>query len=136
MARAGTRDVLFSRTRLARGESSWVSTRVKNENLVWCDKDGNEWSDDKEMNKARRSGKGYVKISDSYTSVDTIGLPAPFVLTWIQNGMSVGSFIRCMTWNLSVMMMVIRTRAIRLTPLMTAIIQSVCWRLNHSNQLK
>ena len=33
------------------------------------------------MNKARRSGKGYVKIGDSYTSVDTIGLPTPFVLT-------------------------------------------------------
>ncbi len=63
------------------GVSSCVSTRVKNGNLVWCDKDGNEWSDDKEMDKARRSGKGYVKISDSYTPADTIGLPTPFDLT-------------------------------------------------------
>jgi len=47
----------------------------KNGNLVWCNEDGNEWSDDKEMKKARRSGIAYVRVSRLNN------LPTPYQLT-------------------------------------------------------
>lgn len=61
--------------------STWIAPRVKEGVLVWCDEDGNEFTDEKEMRKVQRSGKGYVKVSDSYNVADTIGLPTPNDLT-------------------------------------------------------
>ncbi len=70
--------------------STWIAPRVKEGILVWCGEDGNEFEDEKEMRKAQRSGKGYVKVSDSYNAADTIGLPTPYDLTedpdWDEDG--------------------------------------------------
>ncbi len=70
--------------------SNWIAPRVKEGVIVWCEEVGNEFTDEKEMRKAQRSGKGYVKVSDSYNAADTIGLPTPYDLTedpdWDEDG--------------------------------------------------
>ena len=70
--------------------STWIAPRVKEGVIVWCGEDGNEFTDEKEMRKVQRSGKGYVKVSASYNAADTIGLPTPYDLTedpdWDEGG--------------------------------------------------
>ncbi len=70
--------------------STWIAPRVKEDIIVWCGEDGNEFTDEKEMRKAQRSGKGYVKVSNSYSAADTIDLPTPYDLTedpdWDEDG--------------------------------------------------
>jgi DNA primase len=68
----------------------WVKPRVKVGVIVWCDKDGNEYPDDRALKKEKRAGRAFIKVSDSYSSENTMGLPTPFDLTldpaWNENG--------------------------------------------------
>jgi DNA primase len=70
--------------------SSWVSSRVRDGVLVFCNEEGEEFSDERDLKKAKSNGKAYVKVSDNYTQSNAIGLPTPFELTadpaWDNNG--------------------------------------------------
>ena len=70
--------------------SNWIAPRVKESIIGWCKEDGDEFTDDVDMRKTQRSGKGYVKISDSYNVANIIGLPTPYDLTgdsdWNEGG--------------------------------------------------
>ena len=70
--------------------SVWVSERVKDGSIDWCDNDGNEFSDENELKKAKRSAKAFIKIAETYTIEDYLGLPSPCDLTgdsdWKEDG--------------------------------------------------
>jgi DNA primase len=61
--------------------SSWTSKKVKEGTLAWCDEKGNSFYDDKDLNKAKRSGKAYLKVQDEYDTSKITGLPSPYDLT-------------------------------------------------------
>jgi len=70
--------------------SNWTSKNVKNGILLWCNEEGDPFVDDKELRKAKHSGKAYLKINDEYYENEVTGLPSPFDLTgdfdWDENG--------------------------------------------------
>jgi len=70
--------------------SGWSNKKVREEVLTWCDEFDEVFLNDKDLKKAKHSGKAYLKISDSYTPVNAAGLPTPFDLThdekWNQGG--------------------------------------------------
>jgi len=55
--------------------SQWSKQLVKRGGLCWCDKKGMEFSDDQALDKAKRSGKAYVRVSRPNS------LPTPYQLT-------------------------------------------------------
>ncbi|MFX0196393.1 MAG: CHC2 zinc finger domain-containing protein [Candidatus Hodarchaeota archaeon] len=61
--------------------SGWVNKRVKDGIIVWCDKEGGEFENEQEEKRAKSSGKGFIKVADSYSIVSTTGLPTPYELT-------------------------------------------------------
>jgi len=61
--------------------SGWVNKRVKDGIIVWCDKEGREFENEQEEKRAKSSGKGFIKVADSYSIVSTTGLPTPYELT-------------------------------------------------------
>lgn len=69
--------------------SAWAAKNVKNGTLTWCDDFGNSFTEEKVLDKAKRSGKAYLKIEDD-TSATVTGLPSPSELTndtdWKENG--------------------------------------------------
>lgn len=69
--------------------SAWAAKNVKSGTLTWCDEYGNTFMDEKSLDKAKRSGKAYLKIEDD-TSITVTGLPSPAELTngtdWNENG--------------------------------------------------
>jgi len=62
----------------------WVKERVEKGILVWCDERGLEFPDTRGLEKAKRSGKAFIRVSYSG------GLPTPFELTgdpeWSEGG--------------------------------------------------
>lgn len=64
---------------ISKGAVSGVVKNLVNKGiLIWCDKEGREYDDDAELNKAKRSGTAYIKANEHY---DFFGLPTPFELT-------------------------------------------------------
>jgi len=63
------------------GVSLWVTPRVREGSITWCKEDGDEFTDDRELARAKRRGTAHIKISDEYAATDTIGLPSPYELT-------------------------------------------------------
>jgi len=55
--------------------SQWLNPLISKGVLTWCDKDGVQFPDMETLEKAKRSGKAYVRING------TFGLPSPFELT-------------------------------------------------------
>lgn len=70
--------------------SGWSNKKVREEVLVWCDEFDEVFLNDKDLKKAKHSGKAYLKISDSYIPINVAGLPTPFDLTgdpkWDEGG--------------------------------------------------
>jgi DNA primase len=70
--------------------TGWVRGKVYDGHLVWCDEDGNEFSDDNALKKAKHSGIAFIRVNE-ITNVDEItGLPTPYELTgdnrWDEGG--------------------------------------------------
>ena len=61
--------------------TSWVRGKLYDGILSWCDEDGEEFSDEPALKKAKHSGNAYLKLNDSYNVDDVTGLPTPFELT-------------------------------------------------------
>ncbi|MEE8430338.1 MAG: hypothetical protein V3S16_03740, partial [Candidatus Desulfatibia sp.] len=57
------------------GNQAGFRQGLKTETLCWCDKKGLEFSDDQALEKAKRSGKAYVRVSRPNS------LPTPYQLT-------------------------------------------------------
>ncbi|MGO9138150.1 MAG: CHC2 zinc finger domain-containing protein [Syntrophales bacterium] len=57
--------------------SQWTSKRVKDGIISWCDENGYPFIDDKDLKKAKHSGKAYLKIADNYDPSKVTGLPSP-----------------------------------------------------------
>jgi len=70
--------------------STWTSKKVKDDVLTWCNENGNPFADDKELKKAKHSGKAYLKIAGDYNPAKVTGLPSPYELTndadWKEDG--------------------------------------------------
>ncbi|MGO9137252.1 MAG: hypothetical protein ACLP9S_04625 [Syntrophales bacterium] len=70
--------------------SQWTSKRVKDGIISWCDENGYPFIDDKDLKKAKHSGKAYLKIAENYDPSKVTGLPSPFDLTndpdWDKDG--------------------------------------------------
>lgn len=70
--------------------SSWNKTQVENGNLVWCDKNGNEFPTETACNKAKRGGKAFLKSGSEYEAEVTDVLPSTFELSgdsrWAEGG--------------------------------------------------
>jgi len=70
--------------------SAWVGKRVKEGIIDWCDENGNPFDDERNLEKAKRSGKAYLKISENYKEDSIWGLPTPYELTkdlrWAKDG--------------------------------------------------
>lgn len=70
--------------------SNWTKKKITDGILSWCDENGNSFFDDKDLGKAKRSGKAYLKIADDYDEKTVTGLPSPFDLTgnpdWDKDG--------------------------------------------------
>jgi len=69
--------------------SAWTTKNVKNGILAWCDESGNTFAEEKVLEKAKRSGRAYLRIEDESPATVT-GLPSPSDLTgskdWDENG--------------------------------------------------
>jgi hypothetical protein len=74
--------------------SGWVNRRVKDGIIVWCDKEGREFENEQEEKRAKSSGKGFIKVADSYSIVSTTGLPTPYELTDEPNWDSDGELLK------------------------------------------
>jgi len=74
----------------ASGLSQWTSKKVKEGILSWCDENGDYFSDDKLLKRAKHSGTAFLKISENYNPTATTGLPTPYELTgdsgWQEGG--------------------------------------------------
>jgi len=70
--------------------SGWSNKKVREEVLVWCDEFDEVFLNDKDLKKAKRSGKAYLKISDSYIPINVAGLLTAFDLTGIHKTMAAG----------------------------------------------
>jgi len=70
--------------------SDWSKKKIQEGTLVWCDEYGQPFLDEKDLRKAKHSGKAYLKVSDAYTRPNIAGLPTPFELTkderWNEGG--------------------------------------------------
>ena len=70
--------------------SGWVKKRAVDGVIEWCDETGQAFVDDKDLTKAKKSGRAFLKISDNFQVIKTTGLPTPFDLTkdprWDTNG--------------------------------------------------
>ncbi len=64
--------------------SEWMEPLISKDVLIWCDEHGIQFPDEEFLEKAKRSGNAYVKISG------TFGLPSPFDLAgdkrWLPDG--------------------------------------------------
>jgi DNA primase len=64
--------------------TEWVGQRVAKGLLVWCDGEGNEFPDEASLNRAKHSGKAYIRLAYP------CGLPTVFELTgdprWEEGG--------------------------------------------------
>ena len=73
------------------GITSWTKPRVREGVIVWCNEEGNEFEDDRDLKKAKSSGNAYLRVNESYSVANTIGLPTPYELTgdsaWDDGGM-------------------------------------------------
>jgi hypothetical protein len=58
--------------------SGLVKSLVEKGILIWCDREGKEFDNNAELNKAKRSGSAYIKANEHY---DFFGLPTPFEVT-------------------------------------------------------
>jgi hypothetical protein len=79
---------LAAEWKISKGAVSGVVKSLVNKGiLIWCDKDGKEYDDDSELNRAKRSGTAYIKANEHF---DFFGLPTPFELTgdweWAESG--------------------------------------------------
>ena len=61
--------------------SKWLKNPDVREAVLWCKKNGDEFADEEEMRKAKRSGDAYLKIRDDFTPTVTATLPTPYELT-------------------------------------------------------
>lgn len=70
--------------------SGWTKSKVKNNILSWCDEDGQTFSDEKTLRKAKHSGKAYIRVVEDYGPISITGLPTPYELTgdaeWKEGG--------------------------------------------------
>jgi DNA primase len=70
--------------------SDWSKKKIQEGTLVWCDEYGQPFWDEKDLKKAKHTGKAYLKVSDAYTRPNVAGLPTPFELTkdnrWNEGG--------------------------------------------------
>lgn len=70
--------------------SNWVKERVKDGAIVWCDNDGKEILDDKELKRAKSASRAFIKMAESYAIETYLGLPSPYDLTgdrdWNEGG--------------------------------------------------
>jgi len=55
--------------------AEWVSQRVAKGLLIWCDDDGKVFPDEDSLNRAKHSGKAFIRLAYP------CGLPTPFELT-------------------------------------------------------
>lgn len=66
------------------------SDTVREELVVCCDEGGDRFKDEKEMKKAKQTGKAYIKTTGSYEKINVTGLPSPSDLTgdpdWDEGG--------------------------------------------------
>jgi len=61
--------------------SSFVKAKVREGVLAWCDEDGNEFANNQDLGRAKRSGHAYVCVTDNYQYDQGATLPDPWVLT-------------------------------------------------------
>lgn len=61
--------------------SQWIKKQVEDGTLRWCKQNGQAFADDKEIKTAKSSGKAFIKMADSITEDDFLGLPTPYDLT-------------------------------------------------------
>jgi DNA primase len=70
--------------------SAWVRKQVNDGNLVWCNEEGRDFTDDNELKKMKSSGNAYLKLSSGYESKRVTGLPKVFDITkdpeWAEGG--------------------------------------------------
>lgn len=70
--------------------SLWAKKQIEDGILTWCREDGNGFADEKDLKRAKHSGKAFLTIIDDQTSLDTSGLPTPYELTsdqeWNEDG--------------------------------------------------
>jgi DNA primase len=55
--------------------SQWLNPLISKGVLIWCDESGVHFQNEEALEKAKRSGKAYIRING------TFGLPSPFELT-------------------------------------------------------
>lgn len=72
----------------------WTSKKVKDGILIWCNEEGYPFIDDKDLKRAKHSGKAYLKIADEYNQVNVTGLPLPKDLTTDPDWKEDGKFLK------------------------------------------
>ena len=58
--------------------SNWPQKNVTAGRVKWCREDGTYFKDDYELDKAKHSGKAFLKISENYKQETITGLPTPY----------------------------------------------------------
>ncbi len=69
--------------------SKWIKLRIKENQVYWCDKDGNAFMDEVSEKKAKSSGQAYIKTIN-FSNFNINGLPTAYELThdptWAEGG--------------------------------------------------
>ena len=80
----------LAKKRGVKNVSGWTTKNVGAGRIQWCDKDGNFFEDEDELDKAKRSGRAFLKIAENYVNETITGLPTPYDLTadsrWDEDG--------------------------------------------------
>ena len=61
--------------------SIFISEKVREGLLSWCDVDGNEFENNQALGRAKRSGQAYVRVTSNYQCEKAMTLPDPYMLT-------------------------------------------------------
>ena len=61
--------------------STWATGRVKEGLVIWCNKEGIPFSDDREEQRAKHTGKAFIRVTDNYANISVNGLPTAYEMT-------------------------------------------------------
>jgi len=61
--------------------STFISQKIHEGLLSWCDSNDNEFANNQDLSRAKRSGNAYIRVTSNYRCEKAMSLPDPSMLT-------------------------------------------------------